>query len=1303
MFMKWIVAVASVSPVVLFGAYGLVGMSLVADAADVEEALTTSDWPMWRFDAQRRSATPMSLDEDLHLQWTLELPAPSRAWPFQHDDRDKLEFDLSYSPIVHNQTLFTASMVNDSLSAFDTRTGRQRWRFYADGPMRLAPVAYDGRVYVVSDDGFLYCLAADTGRVLWRFQGGPSDRRLLGNTRLISAWPARGGPVVHDGRVYFAASVWPLMGTFIHALDAASGEPVWSNTETGALFNLHQHGMAYAYGGVAPQGYLAATDDLLLVSGGRTPPAVHCRATGALKYFQQATVTVGKGAGGYRVAVQDDWFYNHGMKYSLEDGAFFDALDAHVLTDDAVYVLQAGRIVAYASEPEDNETEIGDRMHRDALRERYRHRRLWWSSVPEELDRLHLQAGRRIYASGPAGLVAGIDLPRDDGDAQLVWQTRIDGEVWEMLAADERLFVVARNGAIYCFGGESALTPPRVSTTRDDAGQYPLSDCAMERAGAVLEMAGVRDGYALVFGEHVFDLVMALLKQSDLHVIAVNPNSSLVARMREVLSDLDLYGRRVAVHEGELTDFSLPPYLAELVIFDDAQSLGDMSTATLERLYRVLRPYGGMACIPLDRPGYESFARLSAAAELPGASLWRADPYAVMARTGPLPDTGQWTHQYADAANTVFSADKRTKAPLGVLWFGGPSNDLTLPRHANGPIPQVAAGRLVVLGVDTISARDVYTGRQLWIHELPGIGHPFTDLEFEELYYQGEGVHMSNRTGIGANYIGSPYVSLADAVYVRFRRSILRLDPATGAQVDVFDLPADSSGRTPEIPDRDWGHISVYKDVVISTLSPHIFDDQPLGRQNFNALSSGCLVVMNRHTGELLWQREAGVGFRHNAIIAAHDKVFVIDGVSQHAQMMMERRGILPDAPAVIALDYRTGEKVWEINSDVFGTWLGFSEAHDVLIQSGRPGISGDKRELDDEPNHRITAYRGTDGALLWDRRITYTAPLALRDNAIIPGPQARNDGPPTMLCLLTGDDIANEHPLTGESIPWTYSKFYGCGTNNVSEHLVTFRSGAAGFADLTRNAGTVNLGGFRAGCTNNLVVADGVLNAPDFTRTCRCSYQNQTSLALVHMPDLELWMHTPFERGRGWIERAGINLAAPGSRMADDSTLWIEYPQAGGPAPEIWVRIHPEDAETFQLHSALIDHSPDTGALPWVAGSGVLGFEALEIALHADDGTADESARYTVTLHFIEPEDAVAGDRVFDIRVQNKERFSAFDAAAAAGAPNRPVTVTFSNVEVTDTLHIELTPTPHAAQPPILCGVGLVREHGTPVLMTAM
>ncbi len=134
--------------------------------------LAKPDWPMWRFDAARSASTPHNLAEELHLQWIRELPEPQRAWRHQWDDQSKLDFDVAYSPVVMGDIIFVPSNVTDSLTAYSIENGREKWRFYADGPVRLAPAARDGRVYFTSDDGYLYCVHAETGELEWKFRGG---------------------------------------------------------------------------------------------------------------------------------------------------------------------------------------------------------------------------------------------------------------------------------------------------------------------------------------------------------------------------------------------------------------------------------------------------------------------------------------------------------------------------------------------------------------------------------------------------------------------------------------------------------------------------------------------------------------------------------------------------------------------------------------------------------------------------------------------------------------------------------------------------------------------------------------------------------------------------------------------------------------------------------------------------------------------------------------------------------------------------------------------------------------------------
>ena len=82
---------------------------------------------------------------------------------------------------------------------------------------------------------------------------------------------------------------------------------------------------------------------------------------------------------------------------------------------------------------------------------------------------------------------------------------------------------------------------------------------------------------------------------------------------------------------------------------------------------------------------------------------------------------------------------------------------------------------------------------------------------------------------------------------------------------------------------------------------------------------------------------------------------------------------------------------------------------------------------------------------------------------------------------LLTGEQDQRTDPITNEIIPWTlHTLTKGCNYSIASEHILSFRSSTAAFFDLTDNGGTGHFGGFKSGCTSNLIAANGVLNAPE-------------------------------------------------------------------------------------------------------------------------------------------------------------------------------------------------------------------------------
>lgn len=1111
--------------------------------------LREPDWPMWQFDAARSGNSPMPLADTLHLQWARELPSPRRAWPFQWDDRGKLDFDVSYAPIVLGERLFVPSNVTDSLSAYHIEDGRLLWRFHTDGPVRLAPAAWRDRVFFTSDDGHLYCVSTESGELLWKHAAGPTDQRFLGNERIINFWAARGGPVVKDETVYYAAGIWPLHGVFIYALDALTGEVQWVNDTISSEYVSLPHGGAYGYGGLSPQGYLAADDERLIVSAGRgQSPVFIDRATGQVSAHQ---FRGRKGHGHYAV---------------------------NALSESGL---------GYIPNPD----------------------------LDKKVQRL---------------------------------QDQLEGTVFYRLAARDRLFVVTEEGHLYCFGPE--LVEP-IHHNHTPTGIAPQTDQWRDVVQQSLAALDEEEGYALLLGAGSGDLLRELLLQSELHVVVVESDSDTVQALRSKLVSADLYGRRAAVIETDPATFNVQPYLFSLVMSEDAQAAGLSSPDKLAHALARLRPYGGIAHLKNVRASSRDLQRHSVDAvdaRIRGRTL-------VARRSGPLPGAAQWTHQYRDPTHNIMSPEHRVRLPVGILWFGGPNNHDILPRHSGGPRPQVVGGRIFYLGVDTAGARCVYTGRRIWSREFPGIGFHATNMELEERWREGEEVYMTNIPG--TTYVGSPIVSLPDAVYIRYEGAIHKLDPATGDVINVFALPGRHPRDIYDDPEAiDWGHMHAQGDALVVSLEPHLFEDQRIGwTQSYTATSSRRLAVLDRHTGELLWEREAAIGFRHNAIISHGETLYLIDGLSEEALEYRARRGMQPDqASSIMALNLATGEERWSHDSDVFGTFLMYVADLDILIEGGSVDL---RRPLQDEPRH-VAARQGVTGEILWTGG-NFVLPGAAHGEKLIPG----RPGPG--ISILTGEPWQRVQPLTGETTPWRYHRAYGCNTLSASPYFLFFRSGYASYFDLANDTGTGNFSGFRSGCTANMVAADGVISALDYTRTCTCSYAMQTSLAMIHMPDdphIEQW--TRYDAAPPNPAAHGLNLGAPGRRVDATDAVWFDH------------------EGHMHRHPSAIQDAGDS--IPWVLSSAHEGEGIWEVPDLLN-------TLYTVRLHFAELRPDVApGQRVFDVWINGEKVLEAMDIAAQTGGPFRglvhPLEIPVSGHALT----IELKSVVGSAYPPIINGIEL-------------
>jgi len=1003
-----------------------------------------ADWPMWRCDPQRTAATAEELPATLHLQWARKLPPPVPAWPKE----PRLHFDASLEPVVAGDRLFLGS-TDGTLTAYDAATGERRWAFLAGGPVRLAPVAWGRSVAFGSDDGYLYCLDAASGALRWKVRGAPDDRpprRHLGNARLVSFWPVRGGPVLADGVLYFGAGLWPTLGVFVVAVEAETGRLLWRNAEANFIEKVRvDHNELYD-AGLSPQGHLLVAGDLLLVPNGRSMPAVLDRRTGRLLRYVQGyrrghcrVAAMGKLAFVGRAGVVDistgrevgsRWAQAGDQAPSRFDAKRFHLFEGPLfpykmqpgisawsaLTPGVLYGSQRGTFYAYdLKRPRVSEYEKQHAGHK--LKPwRWDLPQLWKLATERAASRppsdALIKAGNRLYGHAGKTLVA-VELPAAGGKPRVAWQHPLDGTPASLAAAGGRLFVATKEGGLYCFGGEKA--EPRAYALA--TAPLPKADDAWTRKAAdILKATGATEGYALVLGLGTGRLLGELLRQSKLRVIGVDADAGKVRALHARLVAAGLYGTRAEVFVGDPFAFPFPPYLASLIVSET----GFPGKEAMRKLFNVLRPYGGALC--------------------------SAQGGAVLAarRDGALPGSAWWTHGCGDAARSYFSRDKLVKPPLGILWYGHGDDDGFWSRndYGVGVKPQVVAGRVFAwqLATSRLFAYDAYTGRPLWTAKF----EPFTR-----------------------------FATMPDGVYVASGDACTVLDPATGRVRAKFTYTVpDSKGRKPLVSD-----IRVGEGVAVVAVAFEKVRSIEKGLWNSTAL-----VALDRKTGATLWTRRARHRFNNHALAIGGGSVFVVDSPRPS-------RAVAPaggaTASELLALDARTGAVRWsailEYQPRRLGSWLAIRAHDDWLAHCDALGL------LLAGKMGQARAFDAATGKKAWEGRVA-AQPLIVRGETFVD--QAGN-----IFDTRTGGAEG--------SVP--LSRRGGCNYAVGSANLFFLRDRTVCYVD-PRTGARHHLRNARSGCSNSLIAADGILSVPNYAVGCVCNYPIQASFAMVHMPEVARW-----------------------------------------------------------------------------------------------------------------------------------------------------------------------------------------------------
>jgi outer membrane protein assembly factor BamB len=814
----------------------------------------TAGWPTYRHDIARSGITTESLSLPIALRWTFKpTHAPKPAWPKPGEEMERMHFDSACHVTVAKGMVYFASSVDNKVYALNANTGRVQWTFFTEGPVRYAPTIWRNRLYVGSDDGHVYCLRAKNGKFIWKHRAGPSCERVLGNGRMISLWPVRTSILVDEEIVYFGAGVFPYEGIYICALNADDGTVIWKNDTIGD--RAHE----LAFGGISPQGYLIASENILYVPSGRAMPAAFGRKSGQFLYYllpgakvggtwallDKSNLVAGVDLSGVPAKRAYDEQTGKRKNYMDDIHAWFPGTDlivtpdvSYIVTEDGISALDREKYLIIRSSKLDDLVKERQKWSnmlsdvQDKIREAEEEREpeeeaeeepknplieeiekklmnlaeeekmlkasvCRWKYPKKNLVSLIL-AGDKLFAGGD-GIVVAVDAQ----SGEELWNSELEGTIQGLAACEGYLFINTENGDIYCFGegkkSQAREVKPSIKTSPYH--QDKLKQIYESTAEKIINDTGIKRGYCLVLGCGTGRLAFELARRSELKIIGIEDDPKKVEVAKNRLDAAGLYGSRVVVEQWDLS--TLPDYFANIIVSEEMMRSGEINGSP-KQMFRVLKPFGGVAYFgqPVEASkGGRSLDLQELLAWLkqsgaPEPEVTKENGIWAKVTRGKLEGSGRWTEQYGNPQNTACSGDQLVREPLGVLWFGEPGPEKMVERHAKAASPVSINGRLFIQGEEIIMAYDAYNGTLLWERKIQGAVRPRADVD------------------------GGNLVVTEDSLYVAAHDKCYRLNPATGETIQVFEIPSSSESGS-----HRWGFISYLNDTLYGSRAEPLDND----------------------------------------------------------------------------------------------------------------------------------------------------------------------------------------------------------------------------------------------------------------------------------------------------------------------------------------------------------------------------------------------------------------------------------------------------------------------------------------------
>jgi len=431
-----------------------------AAAVELTTGLTDSDWPTYRKDASRSGHATAAVKGRIQPLWQTRLT--TRVSP----------------PVIVRDRVFVADVDAHAVCALNADDGKLQWRYTSGGRVDAPPTWHEGRLLFGSHDGWVYCLRAKDGALIWRFKALP-DRLICAYEQVESPWPVCGSILVKENIAYFVAGRNSYVdgGLFLFALDPQTGRMIHQRNLYGP-YDGSGHPVVSkvtALGGTGAGGVQGNKGDVLLARGEHL----------FLRHqaFKKDLRSVRRNEPVLPHLVTSHGFANriphHRSFWTIDTDLYYDRWTAKLGVRGDILVMDGmryfevrgyppGRYTTYDVRKNAYTIFAGELLDLQPFKVEREHKELWQTKIP--------LTGKAIALADDVLFVAGTPAVFPEGDLAKAYEGRMGGLLWAAAAADGRklmeytldaapewdslaaangrLFLCTTDGRLHCFAEE---------------------------------------------------------------------------------------------------------------------------------------------------------------------------------------------------------------------------------------------------------------------------------------------------------------------------------------------------------------------------------------------------------------------------------------------------------------------------------------------------------------------------------------------------------------------------------------------------------------------------------------------------------------------------------------------------------------------------------------------------------------------------------------------------------------------------------------------------------------------------------